>query len=160
MDIIVEETFHIQFFLQGNRACQLKPTFSSTKVCCIWDKVFKSGQSKIFGRQPYSDRPYPFKFFKDCIPQILLGSLLNSLFHLSFDKRFTEEAVMQRFLSFQENVQFRSSSPRCFIKRYSFKHNGIGWNPVSSSLTGLQPAALVIITRLSRRVTQGFISAL
>ena len=25
---------------------------------------------------------YPFKFFKDCLPQILLGSFLNTLSHL------------------------------------------------------------------------------
>ena len=28
-----------------------------------WDKVFKSGLSKFCGRQPY-----PFKFFKGCLP--------------------------------------------------------------------------------------------
>ena len=32
----------------------------------IWDKVFKFGPSKICGR------PYPFKFFKGCLPQIFL----------------------------------------------------------------------------------------
>ena len=27
-------------------------------------------------------RPYPFKFFKGCLPQISLGPLLNTLSHL------------------------------------------------------------------------------
>ena len=46
----------------------------------IWDKVFKNGPSKIFGRQPLKNikgygqsdhtqnRPYTFKFFKGCLP--------------------------------------------------------------------------------------------
>ena len=27
----------------------------------------------------YLSRPYPFRFFKDCLPQTLLGPLLNTL---------------------------------------------------------------------------------
>ena len=27
-------------------------------------------------------RPYPFKFFKGCLPQILLGPFLNTLSHI------------------------------------------------------------------------------
>ena len=61
------------------------------KLHYLWDKVFKNGTIKICGRQPPKilrdmdvlSRPYPFKFFKGCLPQILLGSLLNSLFHKS-----------------------------------------------------------------------------
>ena len=39
----------------------------------IWDNVFKDGPSKICGRQPLKNlkalnRPYPFKFFKGCLP--------------------------------------------------------------------------------------------
>ena len=37
-----------------------------------WDKVFKSGPIRF-------SRPYPFKFLKVCLPQILLGPLLNTL---------------------------------------------------------------------------------
>ena len=33
----------------------------------------------------YLSRPYPFKFFKGCLPQILLGPLLNILAHLLVD---------------------------------------------------------------------------
>ena len=47
-------------------------------------KVFKNGPSKIWGKQPLKNlkgyglpKPcpsYPFKFFKGCLPQVLLGS--------------------------------------------------------------------------------------
>ena len=45
----------------------------------IWDKVFKNESNKIGGRQPLQkfkgimvclSRPYPFKFFEGCLPQI------------------------------------------------------------------------------------------
>ena len=32
-------------------------------------------------------RPYPFKFFKGCLPQILLGPFLNTLSHLLLQKQ-------------------------------------------------------------------------
>ena len=60
----------------------------------IWGKVFKSGPSKICGRQPFKKfekgivclgRPYPFKFFKGCLPQILFGSLLSTLSYLFYN---------------------------------------------------------------------------
>ena len=43
----------------------------------IWDKVFKNGPCKIC-----LSRPYHFKFFKGCLPQILLDPLLNTLSHI------------------------------------------------------------------------------
>ena len=43
----------------------------------IWDKLFKNGPSKIC-----LSRPYPLRFFKSCLPQILLSSCLNTLYHL------------------------------------------------------------------------------
>ena len=43
----------------------------------IWVKVFKNGSSKICGRQPS-------KKLKGCLPQSLLGPLLNTLTHLIF----------------------------------------------------------------------------
>ena len=51
----------------------------------IWVKVIKNGPSKICGRKPvkfWSDtvclsRPYHFKFFKGCLPQILFGPFLT-----------------------------------------------------------------------------------
>ena len=56
----------------------------------MWDEVFKSGPSKFCGRQPLKylkgygllSRPYPFKFFKGCLPQILLGPFLTILTQL------------------------------------------------------------------------------
>ena len=45
-------------------------------------KVCKNGPSKICGRQPLKKlNGYPFKFFKGCLPQILLGPFLNALAH-------------------------------------------------------------------------------
>ena len=47
----------------------------------VLEKVFKSEPSKICERQPlkslmvWLNRPYLFKFFKGCLPQILLGPL-------------------------------------------------------------------------------------
>ena len=51
----------------------------------LWDKVFKNGPSKICGRQPLKklkgyegiclSRPYPFKFFRGCLPQMLLSPI-------------------------------------------------------------------------------------
>ena len=49
--------------------------------------------SKICGRQPLKNlkgwwdmvclsRPYPFKLFKGCLPQILLGPFMNTLSHM------------------------------------------------------------------------------
>ena len=53
----------------------------------IWDKVLKYRPSKICGRQPLKNlkgygllkRTNHFKFFKGCLPQILLGPFLNTL---------------------------------------------------------------------------------
>ena len=44
------------------------------------DKVFKNGPSKICGIQPL--KSYPFKSFKGCLPQILLGPFMNTLSHM------------------------------------------------------------------------------
>ena len=49
----------------------------------IWDEVFKNGPSKIYGRQALLQIIIPchFKFFKGCLPQILLSPFLNTLFY-------------------------------------------------------------------------------
>ena len=51
-----------------------------------WDKAFKNGPSKNYGRQPSKNlklcltRPYSFFiFFKGCLPQVFLGPFLNTL---------------------------------------------------------------------------------
>ena len=38
-------------------------------------------------------RPYPFKFFKGCVPQILIVPFLNILSHLSLDVILTPRAT-------------------------------------------------------------------
>ena len=56
----------------------------------FWANEIRNGQSKICRRQPlkiWSDmiclkRPHNSKFFKVCLPQILLSLFLNTLFHL------------------------------------------------------------------------------
>ena len=51
----------------------------------IWVKVFKNGPSKICGRQPLKNlviwSALHFKFFKGCLPKILVGPFLNTLTH-------------------------------------------------------------------------------
>ena len=62
-----------------------------------WDKVLKNGPvkfytSKICGRQSLKNlkwyghlsTPYRFKFFKGCLPQILLGLFLDTLSQVIF----------------------------------------------------------------------------
>ena len=54
----------------------------------LWDKVFKNGPSKMCGRQGFKNLKwyglltYHLKFFKGCLPQILLGLFLNTLPHM------------------------------------------------------------------------------
>ena len=64
----------------------------SLYLLLTWNKVFKSGPSKIYGRQPLKNlkgymvclsKLHPFKFVKGCVPQILLGPLLNTWTHIS-----------------------------------------------------------------------------
>ena len=45
----------------------------------MWDKVFRNGLRKTFGRQPLKN----LKSFKSCLPQILLGPFLNTLPHVN-----------------------------------------------------------------------------
>ena len=42
----------------------------------LWKTVFKNLCKTAFNRLSI---PFPFKFFKGCLPQILLGPLLNTL---------------------------------------------------------------------------------
>ena len=56
-----------------------------------WVKVFKDGPSKICGRPPLKSLkryglPYPFKYFKGCVPQILLIPFLNVFTHIKLKK--------------------------------------------------------------------------
>ena len=44
--------------------------------------LWKTAFEKFEGVWSALGRPYPFKFFKDCLPQILLGPFLNTLSHI------------------------------------------------------------------------------
>ena len=48
-----------------------------------WHKAFEEDllKNNIWGKV-FKNRPYHFKFFKGCLPQILLGPFLNTLPHL------------------------------------------------------------------------------
>ena len=60
-----------------------------------WVRVFKNRPRKVCRRQPLKNlkwydlpkqtRPYHFKFFKGCLPKILLGPFLNTLTQLSLE---------------------------------------------------------------------------
>ena len=50
---------------------------SNGKIISIW-KVFKNGQSKNLWKSAFK-KIEPFKIFKGCLPQILLGPFLNTL---------------------------------------------------------------------------------
>ena len=61
---------------EASVAIQLKKMRSKDK----WVKAFKNGSSKICGRQPLKNSKWHhFKFFKGCLPQVLLGPFLNTL---------------------------------------------------------------------------------
>ena len=68
-----------------------QPLLSNFTYICKWYKVFKNGPSKICGRQPLRNwrdmiclsKPYPFKFSKGYLPQILLGPFLNTFSQMS-----------------------------------------------------------------------------
>ena len=50
---------------------------SNEDKCTFETKYLKMDQGKFV-----EDRPYPFKFFKGCLPQILLGPFFNNLTQL------------------------------------------------------------------------------
>ena len=45
--------------------------------------LWKIALKKISRDMACLSRPYSFNFFKSCLPQILLGPLLNTLLHIS-----------------------------------------------------------------------------
>ena len=61
-----------------------------------WVKVFKNRPSKtcedslqnIWRDMICLSRAYPFKFFESCLPEILVGPFLNTLFHIIISKPF------------------------------------------------------------------------
>ena len=86
------------WFCDVFRGCRRRPlawngfrsgNFTKNVLFCILVNVFKNGLSEISGRQPFTkfemicvSRPYHFKFFKDRLPQVLLGWFLNTLTHM------------------------------------------------------------------------------
>ena len=69
----------------------------TTNNTIIWDKIFKSGPSKICGRQPLKNLKFLFRFLKGCLPQILLGPPFNTLSHFTvfLDICFTPTVLHQ-----------------------------------------------------------------
>ena len=61
-------------------------------------------------------RPYPFKFLKGCIPQILLGPFLNTLSHMYFQLL---PCVQWLFLNLTEEVVLRSFSGMALLKNFA-----------------------------------------
>ena len=80
-------------FSSYSRKCLPESMVKKFSGCYKWDKVFKSGPSKICGRQLLKclkdlvclSRPYPFKFFKGCLPKCLLGPFLNIFSQISIE---------------------------------------------------------------------------
>ena len=71
------------------RPAVMKTCIVTTVKRCSWiicDKVFKNGPRKICGGQPLKNLKWhgllKQTFFKDCLPQILPGSCLNTSSHL------------------------------------------------------------------------------
>ena len=73
----------------------------------IWVKIFKNAPSKICGTHPLKrltcmvclGRPYLFKFYKGCFPQVFLGLFLNTWSHLYRNKYIfdiCQEIINQR----------------------------------------------------------------
>ena len=62
--------------------CKLFEIFLNNHSVKYYGRVFQEKSNKI-------GRPYPFKFFKGCLPQILLGPFLNTLSHLIFQMHFS-----------------------------------------------------------------------
>ena len=88
MEVLWKVTVFAQFWANYPKVCgncAFSQNFHARKLGEIMvfsaAKVFKDGSSKICERQPLS-RPYPFKFFKGCLPQILIGPFLNTLSYI------------------------------------------------------------------------------
>ena len=64
---------------------------------------------------PALGRPYPFKFFKDCLPQILHGPFLNTLTHF----------ILYSFLSYRyakNTIAVQKQPPKVFCKKGVLKN--------------------------------------
>ena len=81
----------------------------------ISSDVLHRNVNKCISESNSLSRPYPFKFFKGCVPQILLGSFLNTLSHLKSaevlpifkkdQKRFENLKDQKRFENLKSNFR-------------------------------------------------------
>ena len=91
--------------------------------CSIWDKGFKNGPSKICGRHSkkfegiWSAADQIFKFLKGCLPQLLLGPLLNTLSHMFLKRQQKHSCNMHMVACFAINIK----QVRHVISKLSFK---------------------------------------
>ena len=78
--------------------------------------IFKNIPSKICGRQRLK-RPYHFKFFKGCLPQILLGPFLNTLSHILrlFFLQFVNKTITAGFLVINILVMRLTAGLQCVL---------------------------------------------
>ena len=83
-------------------------------------------------------RPYPFKLFKGCFPQILLGPLLHTLSHVILAQSVAE---CSRFLVFEDVdcamlflIHFRASLLNIIFNPYPIFYSYIVQNGSSFSL--------------------------
>ena len=55
-------------------------------MCSLMDQVrfVEDSLIKIWSDMVYLNRPYHFKFFKGCLPQILCGPFMNTLSNMMF----------------------------------------------------------------------------
>ena len=73
----------------------------------IWNRVFKNGPGKICERHPLKNsQAYPVKFFKGCLPQILLRPFLYTLTHLFVLILFTLNNGQAKNLSLLEGKKY------------------------------------------------------
>ena len=68
------------------------------EVKCVEDSLWK-----IWSNLVYLSRPYHFKFFKGCLPQILLGPFLNTLTHIFLH---LTKVVIIEFIASENNQWF------------------------------------------------------
>ena len=66
----------------------------------LWKIAFKKFE-RVWS---VSGRPYPFKFFEACLPQILLGPLLNTLSHIAF--RSLNSTINNYKMKLEESIKF------------------------------------------------------
>ena len=90
-----------------------------------WHKVFKNGPSNIFGIQPLKDLNHTVcfnrpKFFKACIPQILLGVFLNKLFQTHSFTCVLQKKTLLKFRNFVQTYWDLSFSKAASQKMYHY----------------------------------------